>query len=146
MAGKLNGVMPAQTPMGWRTVLQSMPCATSLSESPIIRLGMPQATSTIWMARRTSAWASSTVLPFSRVRMRGEFRGVLFEQRFEAVEHLHPIHHRDIAPFQKRLVRGADGAVHIVGGRVRHFGEAAPVAGLVTGCRCGRRLLPAPLM
>ena len=67
IAGKLNGVMPTQTPMGWRMVLQSMPAATSLSESPIIRLGMPQATSTIWMARRTSALASSVVLPFSRV-------------------------------------------------------------------------------
>ena len=69
MAGKLNGVIPAQTPMGCRMVLQSMPAAMSLSESPIMRLGMPQATSTIWMARRTSALASSTVLPFSRARM-----------------------------------------------------------------------------
>ena len=55
MAGKLKGVMPAQTPMGWRMVLQSMPAATSLSESPIIRLGMPHATSTIWIMRRTSS-------------------------------------------------------------------------------------------
>ena len=47
IAGKLKGVMPAQTPMGWRIVLQSMPAATSFSESPIIRLGIPQATSTI---------------------------------------------------------------------------------------------------
>ena len=36
MEGKLNGVMPAHTPMGWRIVLQSRPAATSLSESPII--------------------------------------------------------------------------------------------------------------
>ena len=69
MAGKLNGVMPTHTPMGWRMVLQSISRATSFSESPIIRLGMPQATSTIWMARRTSILASSAVLPFSRVRM-----------------------------------------------------------------------------
>ena len=69
MAGKLNGAMPAHTPIGCRMVLQSMPGATSLSESPSIRLGMPHATSTIWMERRTSALASSAVLPFSRVRM-----------------------------------------------------------------------------
>ena len=82
------------------------PAATSFSESPIIRLGMPQATSTIWMARRTSTLASSAVLPFSRVRMAATSVGVLFEQRLEAVEHLHAIHHRHVAPLQKRLVRG----------------------------------------
>jgi hypothetical protein len=69
----LNGVMPAQTPMGWRMVLQSMPAATSLSESPIIRLGMPQATSTIWMARRTSALASSSGLAVLARQNGGEF-------------------------------------------------------------------------
>ncbi len=69
IAGKLNGVIPTHTPMGWRMVWLSMPLATSFSESPIIRLGMPQATSTIWMARRTSMRASSMVLPFSAVRV-----------------------------------------------------------------------------
>jgi len=34
MAGKLNGLMPANTPMGWRMDLQSMPAAMSLCESP----------------------------------------------------------------------------------------------------------------
>ena len=36
----------------------------------MIRLGIPHATSTIWMARRTLPRASSIVFPFSRVRMR----------------------------------------------------------------------------
>src|SRR5215472_6220373 len=61
MAGKLNGVMPAQTPIGCRMVMESISRATSESESPIISEGMPQATSTIWMERRTSALASSAV-------------------------------------------------------------------------------------
>jgi len=37
--------MPAQTPIGCRIVWLSIPAAISLSESPIIRLGMPHATS-----------------------------------------------------------------------------------------------------
>jgi len=69
MPGKLNGVMPTHTPSGSRTVRESMPRETSLSESPIIRLGMPQETSTIWMARLISIRASSMVLPFSLVRI-----------------------------------------------------------------------------
>ncbi len=111
MAGKLNGVMPAQTPSGWRMVLQSMPRATSFSESPIIRLGMPHATSTIWMARRTSIVASSTVLPFSRGKDARDFGGMLLQQRFEAIEHLHAVHHRDFAPLSEtpRARRGRRG-------------------------------------
>ena len=59
---------------------------------------MPQATSTIWMARRTEPRASSRVLPFSVVRMRGDLVGVLVEQRLVAVEDLHAIDDRHFAP------------------------------------------------
>jgi hypothetical protein len=67
IAGKLNGVMAAKTPIGWRTYSQSMPEATSSSAAPIIRVGMPQACSTFSMPRRTEPRDSSSVLPFSRV-------------------------------------------------------------------------------
>jgi len=34
IAGKLNGVIPTQTPIDWRIVWQSISRATSFSESP----------------------------------------------------------------------------------------------------------------
>ena len=37
MAGKLKGVIPAQTPTGWRMVSQSIPLAICSSESPMSR-------------------------------------------------------------------------------------------------------------
>src|SRR6202011_3823896 len=74
--GKLKGVIPTQTPSGWRMVLQSIPGETSLSESPIIRLGIPQANSTIWMARRSARRASTAVFPASRVSTRASLMGL----------------------------------------------------------------------
>ena len=53
IAGKLNGVMPTQTPSGCRIVSQSMPRAT-FSSSPMSSDGTPHANSTISMPRRTS--------------------------------------------------------------------------------------------
>ena len=46
MAGKLNGVMPAHTPTGWRSDQLSMPVPTLSENSPLSRCGMPQANST----------------------------------------------------------------------------------------------------
>ncbi len=43
MAGKLNGVMPTQTPNGWWMVSQSTPRAMFSSVSPMSNVGMPQA-------------------------------------------------------------------------------------------------------
>src|SRR5207248_2982138 len=40
IAGKLNGVMPAQTPRGWRTDQLSMPRPTCSVNSPFSRCGM----------------------------------------------------------------------------------------------------------
>ncbi len=113
IAGKLKGVMPAQTPMGCRTVLQSIPAATSLSESPIIRLGMPHATSTIWMVRRTSILRIVGGLAVLARENGGDFGGVFFEQRLEAIERLDAIDHGDVAPFEEGLVRASNGAVNI---------------------------------
>ncbi len=70
MAGKLKGVIPAHTPTGWRMVSQSIPLATCSRESPMSRVGAPQANSTTSIPRRTDPRASSRVLPCSRVTRR----------------------------------------------------------------------------
>ena len=70
ITGKLNGVIPAQTPTGWRTVSQSTSRAMLGSVWPITRLGIPQANSTISIPRWTEARDSPSVLPCSRVTRR----------------------------------------------------------------------------
>ena len=71
IAGKLNGVIPTQTPSGYRIETESMPRATSASASPIMSDGIPQANSTASMPRRTSARASVKRLAvFARDRER----------------------------------------------------------------------------
>ena len=70
IAGKLNGVMPAQTPSGWRTDQLSMPRPTCSVNSPFSRCGMPQANSTTSMPRVISPWASENTLPCSSVMTR----------------------------------------------------------------------------
>ena len=54
MAGKLNGVMPAQTPTGWRSDQLSMPPPTLSLCWPLSNCGMPHANSTISMPRVSS--------------------------------------------------------------------------------------------
>ncbi len=139
MAGKLKGVMPAHTPMGWRMVLQSMPLATSFSESPIMRVGMPQATSTIWIMRRTSHSGIIGGLAVFARENGGDLGGMFFEQRLEAVERLHAIDHGHVAPFEKRFVSAAHGAIDIGGGGVWNFGDH------LAGGRVGNRVESAPL-
>ena len=67
ITGKLNGVMPATTPRGWRIDDASTPVDTSSENSPFNRWGMPQANSTTSMPRATSPRASSSTLPCSAV-------------------------------------------------------------------------------
>ena len=67
MKGKLNGVMPATTPTGKRTISESMPRETWSRFCPIKRVGAPQAKSTTSMPRRTSPVASLSTFPFSVV-------------------------------------------------------------------------------
>ena len=70
IAGKLKGVIPATTPSGCRIESQSMPRATFSADSPIRRLGAPQANSMFSRPRRTSPRASPSVLPCSVVTLR----------------------------------------------------------------------------
>ena len=70
MAGKLNGVMPATTPSGWRLEKLSTPVPTASVKSPRSRCGMPQANSRTSMPRVTEPIASDSTLPCSRVMTR----------------------------------------------------------------------------
>src|SRR5919202_2918016 len=65
ITGKLNGVMPAHTPSGWRNEYTSTPVDTWSEKSPLSRCGMPQANSTTSSPRCTSPRASESTLPCS---------------------------------------------------------------------------------
>ena len=67
IAGKLNGVIAATTPTGWRSMCTSTPRATRSRFSPLSRCGAAIAASTDSIPRPTSAFASSSVFPMSWV-------------------------------------------------------------------------------
>src|SRR5690606_36586904 len=64
---KLNGVMPATTPSGWRIEATTTRVETWVDSSPFSCTLMPQASSTISMPRATSPRASECTLPCSAV-------------------------------------------------------------------------------
>ena len=64
IAGKLNGVMPAQTPSGWSALCVSIPRPASSARSPFRRCGAPVTNSTTSMPRCTEPAASASVLQF----------------------------------------------------------------------------------
>jgi len=68
--GKLKGVTMATTPSGCRIIVSSIPLAMSSLTYPCKRMGIPQATSTFSMPRRSSPMDSSRVFPHSRVTVR----------------------------------------------------------------------------
>ena len=65
MAGKLNGVMPATTPSGWRMEKTSTPLEACSEKFPFINCGIPQANSMFSMPRASSPAASLGTLPCS---------------------------------------------------------------------------------
>src|SRR5690554_73548 len=65
IAGKLNGVMPATTPSGWRNEYTSMPGPAPSVYSPLSRCGMPHANSITSSPRWMSPRASDSTLPCS---------------------------------------------------------------------------------
>ena len=67
IAGKLNGVIPATTPSGWRIEYTSTPVAACSEYSPLSSCGMPQANSMFSRPRATSPSASERTLPCSAV-------------------------------------------------------------------------------
>ena len=68
MAGKLNGVMPATTPRGWRTVYTSTPVDACELKLPLRRSARPHAYSMFSSPRATSPSASERTLPCSAVK------------------------------------------------------------------------------
>ena len=68
IAGKLNGVIPATTPSGWRIEYTSTPVETCSLNPPFSRLGTPQANSMFSSPRATSPMASESTLPCWAVR------------------------------------------------------------------------------
>ena len=67
MAGKLNGLMIATGPSGWRIEATSTRVEAFSVKPPLIRCGMPQANSTTSWPRATSPRASLRTLPCSAV-------------------------------------------------------------------------------
>ena len=68
MAGKLNGVMPATTPSGWRIWKTSTPVETCSLNPPLSSVGMLHANSRFSIPRAISPRASDGTLPCSAVR------------------------------------------------------------------------------
>ena len=70
IAGKLNGVIPATTPTGWRIEYTSTPVDACSENSPFNSVGIPQANSITSRPRVTSPIASDSTLPCSATRIR----------------------------------------------------------------------------
>ena len=70
MIGKLNGVIPAHTPSGWRNECRSTSVETWSENSPLVSSAIPHANSTTSIPRTTSPLASSKVLPCSEEMIR----------------------------------------------------------------------------
>ena len=68
IAGKLNGVIPATTPNGWRKEYISMPGPAESVNSPLRRCGAPIQNSMTSRPRWTSPFASGMVFPCSALR------------------------------------------------------------------------------
>ena len=86
MAGKLNGVMPATTPSGWRIEYMSMPGPAPSEKSPFMRCGMPVQNSTTSTPRWMSPLASGDGLAVLAGEQFGE-RVVLLGDEVEELHH-----------------------------------------------------------
>ena len=115
IAGKLNGVIAATTPTGWRTISTSTPPPTPSRFSPLSRWGIPIAASADSIPRRTSPRASSIALPMSAVTswaisswfsQSASRRAITARARFCGARR---------APGGQRLARRGDGGVDVGG-------------------------------
>ena len=141
ITGKLNGVMPATTPSGWRIVQLSMPVETWSVYWPLSSCGMPQANSTMSMPRETSPCASVKTLPCSAVMIAGQFVALAVQQFQELEHHAGAADRRRVGPGREGGLRGGDGGGHLAGvgqrdlardgagGRIEDVGAAAALAG-----------------
>ena len=107
MIGKLNGVMPAQTPSGWRKENESTSVETWSEYSPLVSCAMPHANSTTSMPRMTSPLASSKILPCSAGDDPRQLVGVRLDQVAEREHDPRAAADRRLAPRGERGLRGA---------------------------------------
>ncbi len=94
MAGKLKGVMPAQTPMGWRMVLQSMPAGDVVQRIAHYQAGHAACDFHHLDGAADFGLGILHGLAILARECGGQFAVVRFEQRFEAIQHLHAIDDR----------------------------------------------------
>ena len=106
--------MAAVTPSGWRIIISSIPLATSSRLYPCISVGMPQATSTFSMARRSSARDSTSGFAVFRGADTRDFLEIVFQQLLHLEEILNAILRRGAAPVGICRSGGANGSVDVL--------------------------------
>ena len=114
IAGKLNGVMPATTPSGWRIEYTSTPVAACSLKPPFIRCGTPQANSMFSSPRATSPIASESTLPCSAVSSDGDLLAVGVDQLAHAEHHLGPLRQARRPPRREGRLGRRHGGVDLV--------------------------------
>ena len=130
MIGKLNGVIPAQTPSGWRKECRSTSVETWSENSPLVSSAIPQANST------TSMPADDLALGvLERLAVLGgddprELVRVLHDQLAEGEHHPRAAADRRVAPALEGGLGGLHGGVDVGGLGEQDLGAARwPVAG-----------------
>ena len=122
IAGKLNGVMPATTPRGWRSEWTSMPDPASSENSPLSRCGAPAENSTTSMPRWMSPLASGEGLAVLGGQQGGEFVQVLVDQVHELEQDPAAALGVHGAPRQLGLLGAGDDVADLVGAGQRQPG------------------------
>ena len=133
ITGKLNGVIPAHTPSGWRNECRSTSVETCSENSPLSSSAIPQAYSATSMPRMTSPLASSNTLPCSADTIRAR-SSVCLSTRLRKANMMRARRVTDTSPQRReRVVGGAHGRVDV--GRLgeRDLAWCSPVAGFHTG-------------
>ena len=115
IAGKLNGVMPATTPSGWRIEYTSTPVDTCSENPPFIRLGMPQAYSMFSIPRCDLAGRVGEDLAVLARDDPRELGLALLQQLADAEQDVGPLGQRRRPPGGERLGGRGDRRVHLLG-------------------------------
>ena len=139
IAGKLNGVMPTQTPSGSRNEYRSTPVETCAEKSPFSSCGMPHANSTTSSPRCTSPARVAEHLAVLVGDRLGDPPDVGVDQLAEGEQHLGALAQRRLRPLLERL------AGRTVPRRRRRRGRPAPprpAAHPWRGSRSGRAGCP----
>ena len=111
IAGKLNGVIPATTPSGWRSDQLSIPDADLFSELAFEQLRNAGRELDVFQSTRGFALGVGQDFAMLRGDDPGELVHVLLEQLAEAEHHPRAAQWRLRGPFRKRRPRGRDGSI-----------------------------------